>query len=447
VTPRAPARRITGVVAVSAALLALAACRPIAPPPAPPASTPAPTSPPATSPATTTTTAPPASTTTTTPPAPGCGASGSGQAASGAGAAASSGRSVVALVRRQGRLRVERHTAGSPDGARALARQLRGQSGVVAADVDQPVHLQTTGPDPYRYDQWALDRIPYEATWTATPGGDGTGVTVAVVDSGVNRAHEDLDDGRVLAGCDFSDPNGGDGGNDQNGHGTFVAGIVAAIPDNGVGISGAAPGVHILPVRVLDAQGNGWYSQIVDGITWATDNGANVINLSLAGTADLSILHDAVQYAVDHGVTVVMAAGNCRVGGTLLCGPADNPPMYPAAYADTIPGAIAVGATDENDAIAPFSNSGSYVKLAAPGVRIASTWGEGDTDYEESDGTSFAAPYVSAAVAILHDACPADTPAQLETRLQASAEDLGATGTDPDFGAGLVRPDLAVASC
>jgi subtilisin family serine protease len=442
VTPRAPARRITGAVVVSAALLALAACRPIAPPPAPPASTPT------SSPPTTAATAPPATTTTTTPPAPGCGASASGSgAAAASSAAASDGRAVVALVRHQGRLTVEHHTAATPDGARTLARQLRGRSGVVAADVDQPVHVQTAGPDQYRYAQWALDRIPYEATWTATPGGDGTGVTVAVVDTGVNRAHEDLDDGRVLAGCDFSDLNGGDGGNDQNGHGTFVAGIIDAIPDNSVGISGAAPGVRILPVRVLDAQGNGWYSEIVDGITWATDHGANVINLSLAGTADLSILHDAVQYAVDHGVTVVMAAGNCRVGGTLLCGPGDNPPMYPAAYSDTIPGAMAVGATASDDSIAPFSSYGSYVKLAAPGVDIASTWGEGNTDYEEGSGTSFASPYVAAAVAILHGACPADSPAQLEARLQASAQDLGAPGTDPDFGAGLVRPDLAVASC
>jgi subtilisin family serine protease len=437
VTPRASARRITGGVLVGAVALALAACRPIAAPPPPPPAAPPPAP----------TTAPP-TTTTTAPPAPGCGAAGSGQGASAASAdataAARSGRAVVALVQQQGRLRVERYTAGSAAGARTLARQLRSRSGVVAADVDQPVHVQTAD---YRPDQWALDRIPYEATWTATPGGDGTGVTVAVVDTGVNRAHEDLNDGRVLDGCDFSDPNGGDGGNDQNGHGTFVAGIIAAIPGDGAGISGAAPGAHILPVRVLDASGGGWYSQIIDGITWATDHGANVINLSLGGTAPSSLLQGAVQYAVDHGVTVVMAAGNCRAGGTLQCGFTTNPTMYPAAYAPSIPGAVAVGATAQGDTIAPFSSSGAYVGLAAPGVGIASTWGLGNAEYFEGDGTSFASPYAAAAAAILRQACPSDTPAQIVSRLQASAEDLGAPGPDDDFGAGLVRPDQAVTAC
>ncbi|HZP31255.1 MAG TPA: S8 family serine peptidase, partial [Acidimicrobiia bacterium] len=229
------------------------------------------------------------------------------------------------------------------------------------------------------------------------------------------------------------------------GHGTFVAGIIAAAADNSVGISGAAPGVHVLPVRVLDATGSGYYSQIIDGITWATDNGANVVNLSLGGTYDSSLLQDAVQYAVDHGVAVVMAAGNCGSGGS-GCGSV-NPPMYPASYSTTISGAIAVGATTSSNTIASFSSYGSYVDLAAPGVGIESTWGLSDTAYASLNGTSFASPYAAAAVAILREVCPADTPAQLRARLEATAQDLGAPGRDVYFGAGLVRPDLAVGAC
>ena len=174
------------------------------------------------------------------PPPPACGATTAGATA----ASAAAGESVVALVSRHGRLQVERHAAGSRADARALARRLRSQAGVVAADVDQTIHaLDTPGPDPLRPQQWALDRIPYEATWTATPGGNGAGETVAVIDTGVRRTHQDLNDGRVLAGCDFVNSAGGDGGDDQNGHGSFVAGIIAAAAGNSVGISGAAPGV------------------------------------------------------------------------------------------------------------------------------------------------------------------------------------------------------------
>ena len=351
----------------------------------------------------------------------------------------------MAVVSRHGQLHLERHTAGSRADAKALARRLRGESGVVAADVDQTVH-QFGAPDPLRSQQWALNRIPYEATWTATPGSNGAGVTVAVVDSGVRATHQDLSDGRVLPGCDFIAANGGDGSDDENGHGTFVAGVIAAENDNGLGVTGAAPGVHVLPVRVLDSTGSGSYSAVAAGIKWATDHGANVINLSLGGTAPSSTLQQMLQYAVNHGVTVVMAAGNCAQGGS-ACDNIVNPPMYPASYTTSVAGTIAVGATDENDAIAPFSSFGNYVDLAAPGVDITSTYGTGDTTYASGAGTSFASPYVASAVAIMHAVCPADTPAQLRTRLEATAQDLGTPGRDNFFGAGLVRPDGAVTAC
>ena len=183
---------------------------------------------------------------------------------------------------------------------------------------------------------------------------------------------------------------------------------------------------------------------MVSGITWATDHGADVINLSLGGTGSSSTLQQAIQYAVDHGVTVVMAAGNCAQSSSGC--PAGNPTMYPAFYSTVIPGAIAVGATTSTDGIASFSTHGTYVNLAAPGVNIESTYGDSDTDFVAL-AASRASPYTAAAVAILHGVCPSDTPAQLRTRLEATAQDLGTPGRDDFFGAGLVRPDHAVAAC
>ena len=443
--------RVALGLCVGAVVLVAAACLPVAPPPAAPATpvaAPNPLPPPSSVPVSTsaTTTAPPP---TTTAPRSTCGA-GSMAAAAGANgsvpdAGVPGGKVVVALVRDGGGLRVERHAAGSAAEADALAQRLRERPDVAGAEVDGTVHA--FAPDPYRAAQWALDRIPFEPTWAASPGSRGSGVTVAVVDSGVLGTHEDLDDGRVLVGCDFVTPGGGDGRVDPNGHGTFVAGLVAAESSNGVGISGAAPGVRILPVRVLDQNGSGSYSAVESGIMWATDHGAAVINLSLGGTSPSATLLQALQYATGKGVTVVMAAGNC---GNATCNSSPstvNPVMYPAAYSTGVPGAIAVGASAENDSIAAFSTHGPFVDLVGPGVAIVSTWGTGNDDYAQGDGTSFAAPYVAASVAILHAVCPADSPDQLRTRLESTATDLGAAGRDDFAGAGLVRPDLAVAAC
>src|ERR1700730_10780804 len=157
-----------------------------------------------------------------------------------------------------------------------------GDSGstVLSVQSDRPVHeLGSAGEnDPYRSQQWALDKTSFETAWSVTRG---QGVTVAVVDSGVEADHQDLN-GSVLKGIDYVNP-GGDGRVDPDGHGTHVAGIIAAHVNNGVGIAGAAPGVRILPVRVLDAQGGGVASNVAKGIIWAADHGARVINLSLGG--------------------------------------------------------------------------------------------------------------------------------------------------------------------
>jgi subtilisin family serine protease len=171
----------------------------------------------------------------------------------------------------------------------AAAAPTTGSTAVVTTETDSVVHVLGS-PDPLRSQQWALNQVPFEATWSFARG---QGVIVAVVDTGVRADHQDLA-GQVLPGTDFVNP-GGDGRTDPNGHGTHVAGIIAAAVANGVGIEGGAPGVKILPVRVLDANGQGYSSDVARGIVWAADHGARVINLSLGGNAASDGTRAAIQ--------------------------------------------------------------------------------------------------------------------------------------------------------
>ncbi|MBB2942727.1 type VII secretion-associated serine protease mycosin [Actinoplanes lutulentus] len=293
------------------------------------------------------------------------------------------------------------------------------------AQLDVPVRVAAapTGSDPYRKQQWGLTKIKAPTAWATSTG---AGVTVAVIDTGVDAAHPDLA-GKVLAGYDVLNGKAG-GTTDANGHGTHVAGIIGAVTGNGVGVSGVAPDAKILPVRVFGANGAGYMSDVVEGIVWATDHGANVINMSLGSTTKLSALSDAVAYARGKGVTVVAAAGNEREDG--------SPISYPAA--DT--GVIAVAATDSADRYGSYSNAGSYVDVAAPGSNIVSTYPTALTggEYAAMSGTSMAAPQVAAVAALLEAYQPALNPSQIEKILEASAVDLGAAGFDYNYGNGRV---------
>jgi subtilisin family serine protease len=225
--------------------------------------------------------------------------------------------------------------------------------------------------------------------------------------------------------------NGGPADTDPNGHGTHLAGIVAATAGNGRGGSGIAPGVRILPVRVLDAQGAGYSSHVAAGIVWATDNGAAVINLSLGGPIASGAQQEAIAYAVSRGVLVVGAAGNNHgTGGVDVA-------QYPAAFADV----LAVAAVTPESQPATFSTRGDYVDLAAPGTMITSTY-PGDR-YASFSGTSMAAPFVAGAAALL-EGLRDMTPAQLSDVLRASAVDVAQAGADPATGAGLVSLPRAV---
>jgi type VII secretion-associated serine protease mycosin len=320
-----------------------------------------------------------------------------------------------------GHLRVVRHDTPGGMGAMALGAS---KGDVLTTEIDSKV-AALGGPDPRRPSQWALNATSFEATWPTTRGS----VTVAVVDSGVRGDHEDLA-GKVLKGIDYV--SGGDGRTDPNGHGTHVAGIIAAAAGNGIGIAGAAPGVKILPVRVLDASGSGYSSNVAQGIIWAADHGAKVINLSLGGTTPSSGTQTAIQYANKKGAIVLAAAGNDGDGA--------NQPLYPAAFPET----VAVAAVASNLAHASFSNWGSYVDIAAPGDHIVSTFGFARNSYADMSGTSMATPYASAAAALVASINPKLNATGIRNNLEGAAIDLGPAGVDPWYGHGLIDPHAAV---
>ena len=338
-------------------------------------------------------------------------------AAAAPGAPAGGSVAMYSVVKDGSHLKVVRFRAAGTLQARSMAAAGAARDEVVS--VDSPVHsLDAT--DPLRAQQWALPAVGFPDAWSLT---HGTGVTVAVVDSGVLGYHEDLA-GSVLPGADYVSR--GNGWNDRLGHGTFVAGLIAAHVDNGRGIAGAAPGVRILPVRVLDSTGSGSSANVTAGILYAVDHGAKVINLSLGGTAADAGERAAIDYAISKGAVVVAAAGNS--------GQAGSPPIYPAAF----PEVLAVGAVDSHAVRAPFSNVGSYVDVVAPGVGVISTYDGSTHAYASGDGTSFAAPYAAAEVALIEAANPKLAPADVVSLVDSSARDLGSAGRDDTYGYGLI---------
>jgi hypothetical protein len=314
-------------------------------------------------------------------------------------------------------LKVVRFHASNPLAAQSIEAQAAAQGQVVS--VSTPVHALDLG-DPYRAAQWGLGAVDFPGAWSLSTG---SGVTVAVVDSGVMGSHEDLA-GSVLSGVDYVSP--GNGWNDQYFHGTFVAGIIAAHLGNGKGIAGAAPSVKILPVRVLDGGGSGNSANVAAGIIYAAAHGARVINLSLGGPVPDAGVHLAVQYAISKGAVVVAAAGNSAQSG--------SPTTYPAAF----PEVLAVGAVDSHQQHAVFSNVGTYVDVVAPGVDVTSTYYATTHSYAVGEGTSFAAPYASAEVALILAANPKLAAGNVRHLVEISARDLGPAGRDNEYGYGLI---------
>lgn len=309
---------------------------------------------------------------------------------------------------------------------------------VESVEPNHRVYIQNIPDDPKFSQQWNLKILNLKKTWKKNKGNNS--VTVAVLDTGILTKHPDLK-GNLTSGYDFIDND-----NDPTdtsatfSHGTHVAGIIGALTDNSQGIAGINWQVKIMPVRVIGPAGNGGYDKLISGIRWATDNGADIINMSLGGAYSHSSLQETIQYAVNNGVTVIAAAGN--EGST--------PILYPARYPET----ISVGAIGPGKKRSYYSNYGSELDLVAPGGdikdntliypqnQILSTAGP-EQKYAWKQGTSMATPHVSGLVALLYSE-GINNPEQIKTLLKKTADDLGVTGTDKKYGAGLININRAL---
>lgn len=328
---------------------------------------------------------------------------------------------------------------------------------VVYAEPNYYAQAYAAPNDPYYTNQWnfadpANGGIGMEAAWEQSTGTD---VVVAIIDTGI--AYEnygsyvrapDLAGTTFVSGYDYV--NNDNHPNDDNSHGTHVAGTVAQSTNNGIGVAGIAYNASLMPIKVLDKRGSGSYTNIALGIRWAADHGADVINMSLGGPVPAQVLEEALAYAYGKGVTIVAAAGNDATGTV----------GYPAAYDAYV---IAVGATRMDKELAYYSNWGSSLDLVAPGGDVnvdqnGDGYGDGilqntfnpstkrvsDFGYYFFQGTSMASPHVAGVAALVIAAGIATSPADVRAVLQNTAEDLGDTGWDERYGHGLLNAAAAL---
>lgn len=263
---------------------------------------------------------------------------------------------------------------------------------------------------------WGISAINAVPAWRSSVG---SGVKVAVIDTGIDFLHPDLS---VNIKGGFNTINHKASFTDDHGHGSHVAGIIAAA-DNDIGIIGAAPKAELYAVKVLDNTGSGRISDVIEGIQWSVDNHMQVLNMSLGTTSYSKALNSAVTKAYNSGLIMVASAGNG--------GPGLNTVTYPAKFSEV----IAVAASDENNVIAPFSSRGLEVDIAAPGTNIYSTYN--NSRYATLSGTSMSAPHVTGAIALELQLNPNLTPAQVVDRLKRTAHYLPNAMAE-EQGAGLV---------
>lgn len=304
--------------------------------------------------------------------------------------------------------------------SRALA-SYRGRSDVVFAEPDYVVYALETPNDPGFGSQWGMQRINAPSAWDVTHASPN--IKIAIVDCGIfsdatgrpgpdgQPGHPDLR-GKVVANNNFA--TGATTFDDNCNHGTHVAGIASAATNNGVGVAGVGYNVSLINAKALNDSGSGFTSDIANGILWATDAGAKVINLSLGRDGACSNTETAaINYAWQHGAVIVAAAGN---SGLPQAGAPGN-----------CPNVVAVGAVDQNDNRASFSNYGSGVAVAAPGVAIISTTRDGG--YQSFSGTSMATPHVSGLAGLLWALNPSGSPQSIVDQISAGASGINGTGS------------------
>jgi len=306
-----------------------------------------------------------------------------------------------------------------------VIRAFKSSPYVEYAEPNYIAYISRTPNDPNWSSQWGMTKIEAPAAWDITTGSDS--VTIAIVDTGVDLLHPDLN-GKLVSGWDFV--NGDNDPQDDHGHGTHVAGIAAAETNNDTGVAGLSWGAKIMPVKVMDGSGEGESEDIANGIILAANNGADIINLSLRMSAPSSVLEEAAEYAHNLGRVIVASTGNNN-----------SAVSYPARY----PEVIAVAATDSSDQRASFSNYGPEVDVAAPGVDIRSTyWWWGGSTYEWVSGTSQASPHVAGLAALIWSVNPDLSNTQVESIIKQTADDLGATGRDNYYGFGRINARRAL---
>jgi serine protease len=316
----------------------------------------------------------------------------------------------------------------------AVLAQLRARADVIWAEPVLRYQALWIPDDPDFSKQWHLKAAGAERAWDATRG---EGVTVAVIDTGIYPV-DDLDPERLVKGWNFVDHN--DDARDDHAHGTHVAGTVAQSTGNGKGVAGMAPHARLMPVKVLSAAGSGTSHDIAEGIRWAVDHGARVLNLSLGGGGRSLAMESAVAYARRRGAVVICAAGNTGSRGV----------SYPAAYPD----AFAVSAVGPQGRLAPYSSFGPQIAIAAPGGDksqgeqagvLQQTLAEGSTTeaaYRWFQGTSMATPHVAGAAALVMS-LGVSAPGAVEDLLRTTAQDPPEDSRER-YGAGLLDAAAAV---
>jgi subtilisin family serine protease len=302
----------------------------------------------------------------------------------------------------------------------AAALQKSGQFTFIEKDFI--ARANATPNDPYFSSQWHLSQIAAPSAWDISTGL--SSITVAVIDSGAQPDHPDLAS-KLVAGWNFL--TGTSNTSDVLSHGTGTAGTIAAASNNGTGVAGVAWANPIMPLVAVDSTGYASYSNIANAITYAADHGVRVINISISGSSSSSALQNAVNYAWNKGSVVVAAAGNSS----------SSSPNYPAAC-DNV---VSVSATDSNDSLASFSNYGSWIDLAAPGVSVTTlTTGSG---YSSRSGTSFSAPIVAGVAALVLSVKPTLSASSLVSLLEQNADNVGSSTY---FGYGRVNAYRAVSA-
>ncbi|RJG11802.1 S8 family serine peptidase [Massilia cavernae] len=300
----------------------------------------------------------------------------------------------------------------------AVIEKLKRDPNLKYAERDRKVKITAAVNDPYMGSAWHLTKVGAPAAWDSTMG---AGVTIAILDSGVDGAHPDLAASMVPGVNAY---NNNTDTSDVCGHGTAVAGAAAAVINNGVGVAGVAGKSKIMPIRVafVDADNEcyTYFSTVASGLTWAADHGARIANVSFSGVAGSATVQSAAQYMKNKGGLVFVSAGNAGVD---------------EGYAPTTT-LVAVAATDSSDNKASWSSFGNFISLSAPGTNIWSTNKGGA--YGTWNGTSFASPLAAGVGALLMSARPDLNAAQIEQILFNTALDRGAAGRDPLFGHGRV---------